>query len=88
MVRRLHHGLLVTTLLGSGLNPLTGDYSQGVAGFWVENGEIQRPVAGITIAGNLQTMLRGVVALGADVHEQGNLRCGSLLIDDMQVAGQ
>ncbi|EPN6935935.1 TldD/PmbA family protein [Klebsiella variicola] len=88
LVRRLHHGLLVTTLLGSGLNPLTGDYSQGVAGFWVENGEIQRPVAGITIAGNLQTMLRGVVALGADVHEQGNLRCGSLLIDDMQVAGQ
>lgn len=87
LVRRMHRGLLVTTLLGSGQNLVTGDYSQGVAGLWVENGEIQYPVAGITIAGNLKTMLRQVAALGADEHSQGNLRCGSLLINEMQVAG-
>ncbi|WP_316546280.1 TldD/PmbA family protein [Klebsiella oxytoca] len=88
LIRRLHRGLLVTTLLGSGVNPLTGDYSQGIAGFWVEGGEIRYPVAGITIAGNLKTMLQEVVALGADAIIQGNLRCGSLLINDMQIAGQ
>ncbi|PWC26258.1 peptidase U62 [Brenneria nigrifluens] len=86
--RKLHNGLLVTTLLGQGLNPITGDYSQGVSGFWVENGEIQYPVEEITIAGNLKTMLRQCVALGADAHTQGQLTCGSMLIEEMQVAGR
>ena len=87
LIRRMGRGLLVTSLLGSGFNPLTGDYSQGVAGFWVDNGEIAYPVAGVTIAGNLKTMLREVVALGADNHIQGNLCCGSLLLNEMQIAG-
>lgn len=87
LIRRMGRGLLVTSLLGSGFNPLTGDYSQGVAGFWVDNGDIAYPVAGVTIAGNLKTMLREVVALGADNHIQGNLCCGSLLLNEMQIAG-
>ncbi|WP_323639568.1 metallopeptidase TldD-related protein [Pectobacterium polonicum] len=88
LLRTMQTGLLVTTLLGHGLNPMTGDYSQGVAGFWVENGEIQYPVDEITIAGNLKTLLLQCVALGADIHTQGNLSCGSLLIEEMQIAGQ
>ncbi|MBN3231154.1 TldD/PmbA family protein [Pectobacterium brasiliense] len=88
LLRQMRTGLLVTTLLGHGLNPMTGDYSQGVAGFWVENGEIQYPVEEITIAGNLKTLLLHCVALGADIHTQGNLSCGSLLIEEMQIAGQ
>ncbi|WP_224555987.1 TldD/PmbA family protein [Pectobacterium versatile] len=88
LLRSMQKGLLVTTLLGSGLNPMTGDYSQGVAGFWVENGEIQYPVEEITIAGNLKTLLLRCIALGADIHTQGNLSCGSLLIEEMQIAGQ
>ncbi|MDX5628200.1 MULTISPECIES: metallopeptidase TldD-related protein [unclassified Brenneria] len=88
LLRNMHNGLLVTTLLGQGLNPMTGDYSQGVSGFWVENGEIQYPVEEITIAGNLKTMLRQCVALGADAHTQGYLTCGSLLIAEMQIAGR
>ncbi|MEQ9902074.1 metallopeptidase TldD-related protein [Pectobacterium punjabense] len=88
LLHTMQTGLLVTTLLGHGLNPMTGDYSQGVAGFWVENGEIQYPVEEITIAGNLKTLLKQCVALGADIHTQGNLSCGSLLIEEMQIAGQ
>ncbi|PWC15212.1 peptidase U62 [Brenneria roseae subsp. americana] len=88
MLRKMHNGLLVTTLLGQGLNPMTGDYSQGVSGFWVENGEIQYPVEEITIAGNLKTMLQQCVAHGAEAHTQGHLTCGSILIEEMQIAGQ
>lgn len=80
-------GLLVTELMGHGVNLVTGDYSRGAAGFWVENGEIQYPVEEITIAGNLREMLAGVVAVGNDVDARGNTRTGSLLIANMTVAG-
>ncbi|WPD74594.1 metallopeptidase TldD-related protein [Dickeya fangzhongdai] len=88
LVKKMHRGLLVTALLGEGLNPMTGDYSQGVSGFWVEHGEIQYPVAEITIAGNLKHLLLNCVALGADAYTQDKLTCGSLLFDNMQLAGQ
>ncbi|EMO3466403.1 TPA: TldD/PmbA family protein [Klebsiella variicola subsp. variicola] len=88
LLRQMHRGLLVTALLGNGVNPVTGDYSQGVAGLWIENGEIQAPVTGITIAGNLKTLWQRCIALGSDAYTRGALTCGSLLIDDMQIAGQ
>ncbi|MGZ8256869.1 MAG: metallopeptidase TldD-related protein, partial [Gallionella sp.] len=87
MLRTLSRGLLVTELLGSGVNAVTGDYSRGAAGFWVENGEIQYPVAEITIAGNLADMYRNIVAVGNDVLVQGSRQCGSILIDGMTIAG-
>jgi PmbA protein len=81
-------GLVVTELLGHGNNPVTGDYSRGAAGFWVENGEIQYPVEEITIAGNLKEMYRGIVAIGNDVLVQGSRQCGSILLENMTVAGE
>lgn len=81
-------GLLVTELLGQGVNYVTGDYSRGAAGYWVENGQICHPVQEITIAGNLKDMLRGIVAVGNDVVVRGSKRVGSILIDRMTVAGQ
>jgi PmbA protein len=80
-------GLLVTELLGMGVNIVTGDYSRGAAGFWVEGGEIKFPVEEITIAGNLRDMFLGVQALGRDVDVRSNIRTGSVLIDRMIVAG-
>ena len=88
LVRRMGRGLVVTELLGHGVNYVTGDYSRGAAGFWVENGEIAHPVQEITIAGNLREMFRGIEAVGADVHQRGGKRTGSILIDRMMVAGQ
>ncbi len=87
LLRKMQRGLLVTELLGHGVNPVTGDYSRGAAGFWVERGEIQYPVEEITIAGNLRDMYRQVVAVGNDVLVQGSRRCGSILIENMTVAG-
>jgi PmbA protein len=87
LMRRLGTGLLVTEMMGQGVNPVTGDYSRGAAGFWVENGEIARPVHEITVAGNLRRMLLGIVALGDDVDTRGAIHCGSLLIDEMTIAG-
>jgi len=87
LLKRLHTGLLVTELIGFGVNIVTGDYSRGAAGFWVENGEIQYPVEEITIAGNLRQMFRQLLAAGSDVDTRGNLRCGSILIENMTVAG-
>lgn len=87
LIKRLHKGVLVTELIGFGVNNVTGDYSRGAAGFWVENGEIQYPVEEITIAGNLKDMYRGLVAVGRDVDVRGNMRTGSILIDRMTVAG-
>lgn len=87
LLKKMGDGLLVTELLGHGLNMVTGDYSRGAAGFWVENGEIAYPVEEITIAGNLRDMLRGIVAIGADVETRGSRRVGSILIDRMTVAG-
>lgn len=80
-------GLLVTELIGSGINMVTGDYSRGAAGFWVENGQIQYPVEEITIAGNLNTMFNDIVAVGNDIDQRGNLASGSVLLEKMTVAG-
>ncbi len=83
----LGRGLYVTELMGQGVNTVTGDYSRGAAGFWVENGQIQFPVAEITIAGQLSTMLADIAAAGDDVDERGGVRVGSLLIAQMTIAG-
>lgn len=87
LLKKLDKGLLVTELLGHGVNLVTGDYSQGAAGFWVEQGEIRYPVEEITIAGNLQTMYRGIIAVGDEVIVRGSRQCGALLIDRMTIAG-
>ncbi len=87
LIKRMHTGLLVTELIGFGVNIVTGDYSRGAAGFWVENGEIQYPVEEITIAGNLRQMFRQLLAAGSDVDTRGNIRSGSILIENMTVAG-
>jgi len=88
MLRRLHRGLLVTEQLGHGVNLVTGDYSRGAAGYWVENGEIAYPVEEITVAGNLKDMFRGIVAAGRDVVVRGSRRSGSVLVQNMTIAGE
>ena len=87
LIARMHTGLLVTELIGFGVNSVTGDYSRGAAGFWVEGGQIQYPVEEITIAGNLLDMFRHMVAVGRDVDLRGNIRTGSILIENMTLAG-
>jgi len=87
LIRRMGRGLLVTELMGSGLNMVTGDYSRGAAGFWVENGEIQFPVQEITIAGNMKDMFQQIVAIGSDLETRSNIHTGSVLIEKMMVAG-
>ena len=87
LLKTMGSGLLVTEMMGQGVNIVTGDYSRGAAGFWVENGVIQYPVEEITIAGNLRSMFRGIQAIGSDVDARGNTRTGSILIDAMTVAG-
>jgi PmbA protein len=87
LLKKLHRGLLVTELMGQGVNSITGDYSRGAAGYWVENGEIAYPVQEITIAGNLKDMFRGIAAIGNDVIRRGSRQCGSVLIDHMTIAG-
>jgi len=87
LIRRMGRGLLVTELMGQGLNLVTGDYSRGAAGFWVENGEIRFPVQEVTIAGNLRDMFRQIVAVGRDLERRGNVCTGSVLIERMTVAG-
>ncbi len=88
MLKRLGTGLLVTELMGQGVNTVTGDYSRGAAGFWVENGALAYPVAEITIAGNLRSMLRNIVAVGDDVDTRGGTRIGSVLLEEMTIAGE
>jgi PmbA protein len=80
-------GLLVTEMMGQGVNPVTGDYSRGAAGFWVEGGEIRFPVEEVTIAGNLLDMFRGIVEVGRDVLVRGSKRTGSILVERMTIAG-
>ncbi|WP_413111153.1 metalloprotease PmbA [Thaumasiovibrio sp. DFM-14] len=87
MLRKLDRGLLVTELMGQGVNMVTGDYSRGAAGFWVENGQIQYPVSEITIAGNLKEMFNSIVAIGSDVETRSQIQTGSLLIEKMKIAG-
>jgi PmbA protein len=88
MLKQLGTGLLVTELMGQGVNVVNGDYSRGAAGFWVENGEIVYPVAEITIAGNLKDMFKNIVAIGADTETRGSIHTGSVILEQMQVAGQ
>ena len=87
MLRKLHRGFFVIELMGQGVNYVTGDYSRGAAGFWVENGRIAYPVHEITIAGNLRDMLKAIVAVGADTYSLGSKTIGSVLIDRMKIAG-
>lgn len=88
LIKKMNKGLLVTELMGQGINITTGDYSRGASGFWVENGEIQCSVDNITIAGNLKDMFRDIVAIGNDINPNTATRCGSVLIDKMMVAGK
>lgn len=87
MLRKLGRGLFVTELMGQGVNYVTGDYSRGAAGFWVEGGQIVHPVDEVTIAGNLKEMFKGIAAIGADVYNSGSKRVGSILVDHMKLAG-
>jgi PmbA protein len=88
MLSRLGTGLLLTELMGQGVNTVTGDYSRGAAGFWVENGEIQFPVAEVTIAGNLRSMFLGLAAVGDDIDARGGVRVGCILVEEMTIAGE
>lgn len=87
LLERLGTGILVTELMGQGVNGVTGDYSRGAAGFWVEKGVVQHPVEEFTIAGNLQQMFKGLVAVGDDIDTRGSVHSGSWLIDEMMIAG-
>ncbi len=87
MCAKLGRGLLVIELMGQGINFVTGDYSRGAAGFWVEGGRIKYPVHEITIAGNLRDMLKGIVAVGADTYTSGSRTIGSVLVERMKIAG-
>jgi PmbA protein len=87
MLRKLGTGLFVIELMGQGVNYVTGDYSRGASGFWVENGELAYPVQEITIAGNMKAMLAGIQAVGSDVYNYGAKTVGSMLVDKMKVAG-
>ena len=87
LLRRMGRGLLVTELMGQGVNAVTGDYSRGAAGFWVEDGAIAYPVQEITIAGNLKDMFRNIVAIGSDVSKRSSRQCGSILVEGLTLAG-
>ena len=88
LLRGMDRGLLVTGLMGQGVNAVTGDYSRGASGFWVEGGEIRHPVEEVTIAGNLLEMYTGIQAVGNDVLSRGSRQCGSILVDRMTIAGE
>jgi PmbA protein len=88
LMRQMGRGLLVTELMGQGINLVTGDYSRGAAGIWIENGEPVHAVHEVTIAGNLRDMLRGIAGLGSDIDDRGNIQCGSILVEQMMVAGR
>ncbi len=83
----MHSGFFVTELMGHGINTVTGDYSRGAAGFWVENGQFEHAVEEVTIASNLRDMFNGIVEIGNDIDHRGGIRCGSILIDNMTIAG-
>ena len=87
LLREMGSGLLVTDVMGQGVNIVTGDYSRGASGFWVENGEIQYPVAEITIAGRLQDMLKNMLAVADDIEHRSNIQTGSILLDKMKISG-
>ncbi|OCG23189.1 metalloprotease PmbA [Gilliamella sp. wkB108] len=88
MLKKLDKGVVITSLMGQGVNNVTGDYSRGATGFWVENGQIQYPINEITIAGNLKDMYKNIVAIGNDIEKRGNIQSGSILIENMSIAGK
>ncbi|MGH8261487.1 MAG: metallopeptidase TldD-related protein, partial [Steroidobacteraceae bacterium] len=88
LLKRAGNALFVTELMGQGVNPVTGDYSRGASGFWVENGALAYPVHEITIAGNLREMFRDIIALGDDVDTRGSIQTGSVLVGEMTIAGE
>ncbi|MEM1244340.1 MAG: metalloprotease PmbA [Pseudomonadota bacterium] len=88
LFKKMHNGLYVTELMGQGIRLITGDYSRGAAGFWIENGEIAYPVAEITIAGNLADMYKNILAVGGDIDKRGSIQTGPILIEKMTVAGE
>jgi PmbA protein len=83
----MHRGFLVTELMGHGVNTVTGDYSRGAAGFWIENGKPDHAIEEVTIASNLREMFRGIVEIGNDIDFRSSIHCGSILIDNMMIAG-
>jgi PmbA protein len=87
LLAEMNRGFLVSELMGSGINPVTGDYSRGAAGYWVENGKVQFPVSEVTIAGNLLNMYGNIVAVGTDTELRGSIRTGSVLLEEMTLAG-
>jgi PmbA protein len=88
ILAKMDRGLLVTEMMGQGVNPVTGDYSRGASGFWVEGGKIRFPVEEVTIAGNLLDMFAGIQAVGRDVLTRGSKQCGSILVGRMTIAGE
>ncbi|MEE8321541.1 MAG: metallopeptidase TldD-related protein, partial [Gammaproteobacteria bacterium] len=88
LIKKMNTGLLITDMIGFGVNQVTGDYSRGASGFWVEGGEICYPVEEITVAGNLVEMYRQIIEIGNDVDPRGNVLTGSVLIENMTVAGE
>src|SRR5690606_21334177 len=88
LLQQMQRGLLVTDLMGQGVNIVSGDYSRGAAGFWVENGAIQFPVSEVTIAGNLKNMFANMLGVADDVDPRGNIQCGSILLETMKVGGK
>lgn len=88
MLTKLDKGVVVTSLMGDGVNNVTGDYSRGATGFWVENGQIQYPINEFTVAGNLKDMYQNIVAIGNDLETRSNIQCGSILIENISIAGR
>ena len=87
-LRKMDRGLLITELFGQGVNMMTGDYSRGAFGFWVENGKIQYPVEEFTIAGNLRDMYRSIQGIGTDTEKRSKIQVGSILLERMTAAGE
>ncbi len=88
LIKQMNTGLLITDMIGFGVNQITGDYSKGAAGFWIENGEIQHPVEEITVAGNLMDMYKQIIHIGNDIDPRGNILTGSVFIENMTIAGE
>jgi PmbA protein len=88
LIKGIEKGLLVTELIGFGVNTVTGDYSRGVSGLWIENGEIVHPVEEVTVAGNLKDIFSNIVAVANDVDPRRNIRCGSIRVDGLTIAGE
>ncbi|VFP79971.1 metalloprotease PmbA [Candidatus Erwinia haradaeae] len=87
MLKQMEKGFLITQLMGHGVNEMTGDYSRGASGFWVENGIIQYPVSGVTVAGNLKEMWKNIVSIGNDVEKRSSIQCGSIFLSEMKIGG-